>query len=114
MCIRDRFYGADIRYCSNRKEVKDHGDTGILLGSPLQDQDKVVIIEAVSYTHLWMIGGVEPDFRTIADFPGKNAPEDVPVGASVWNDKKSDGSQPLSVKRIAEGGRRICALLSGI
>ena len=62
----------------------------------------------------WMIGGVEPDFRTIADFPGKNAPEDVPVGASVWNDKKSDGSQPLSVKRIAEGGRRICALLSGI
>ena len=26
-------YGKDIRYCSNRKEVKDHGDTGILLGS---------------------------------------------------------------------------------
>ena len=24
-------YGKDIRYCSNRKEVKDHGDTGILL-----------------------------------------------------------------------------------
>ncbi|WP_343248352.1 orotate phosphoribosyltransferase [Diplocloster hominis] len=42
------FYGADIRYCSNRKEVKDHGDTGILLGSPLQDQDKVVIIEDVT------------------------------------------------------------------
>ncbi|MBU9739447.1 orotate phosphoribosyltransferase [Diplocloster agilis] len=42
------FYGADIRYCSNRKEVKDHGDTGILLGSPMQDQDKVVIIEDVT------------------------------------------------------------------
>ncbi|MBU9746702.1 orotate phosphoribosyltransferase [Lachnospiraceae bacterium ASD3451] len=42
------FYGADIRYCSNRKEVKDHGDTGILLGSPIQDQDKVVIIEDVT------------------------------------------------------------------
>ncbi|MBR4168360.1 MAG: orotate phosphoribosyltransferase, partial [Lachnospiraceae bacterium] len=26
-------YGKEIRYCSNRKEVKDHGDTGILLGS---------------------------------------------------------------------------------
>ena len=24
-------YGQDIRYCSNRKEVKDHGDKGILL-----------------------------------------------------------------------------------
>ena len=26
-------YGKEVRYCSNRKEVKDHGDTGILLGS---------------------------------------------------------------------------------
>ena len=38
-------YGKEIRYCSNRKEVKDHGDTGILLGSKLQDGDRVVIIE---------------------------------------------------------------------
>ncbi len=42
------FYGEDIRYCSNRKEVKDHGDTGILLGSPIKDGDKVVIIEDVT------------------------------------------------------------------
>ena len=41
-------YGKDIRYCSNRKEVKDHGDTGILLGSKLQDGDRVVIIEDVT------------------------------------------------------------------
>ena len=41
-------YGADIRYCSNRKEVKDHGDKGILLGSPLKDGDRVVIIEDVT------------------------------------------------------------------
>ena len=41
-------YGADIRYCSNRKEVKDHGDTGILLGSKLKDGDRVVIIEDVT------------------------------------------------------------------
>ena len=40
--------GKDIRYCSNRKEVKDHGDTGILLGSPISDGDKVVIIEDVT------------------------------------------------------------------
>ena len=38
----------EIRYCSNRKEVKDHGDTGILLGSPIQDGDRVVIIEDVT------------------------------------------------------------------
>lgn len=41
-------YGKEIRYCSNRKEVKDHGDTGILLGSRLKDGDKVVIIEDVT------------------------------------------------------------------
>ena len=41
-------YGREIRYCSNRKEIKDHGDTGILLGSRLQDGDRVVIIEDVT------------------------------------------------------------------
>lgn len=41
-------YGRQIRYCSNRKEAKDHGDAGILLGSPIKDGDKVVIIEDVT------------------------------------------------------------------
>lgn len=41
-------YGKQIRYCSNRKEVKDHGDTGILLGSYIKDGDRVVIIEDVT------------------------------------------------------------------
>lgn len=41
-------YGKDIRYCSNRKEAKDHGDVGILLGSKLKDGDRVVIIEDVT------------------------------------------------------------------
>lgn len=41
-------YGRDIRYCSNRKEIKDHGDVGILLGSDLNDGDRVVIIEDVT------------------------------------------------------------------
>ena len=43
-----KLYGKDIRYCSNRKEIKDHGDTGILLGSPIKNGDKVVIIEDVT------------------------------------------------------------------
>lgn len=44
----DELYGKEIKYCSNRKEVKDHGDAGILLGSPIKDGDKVVIIEDVT------------------------------------------------------------------
>lgn len=43
-----RLYGKEIRYCSNRKEVKDHGDIGILLGSKIKDGDRVVIIEDVT------------------------------------------------------------------
>ena len=41
-------YGKEVKYCSNRKEIKDHGDTGILLGSKLKDGDRVVIIEDVT------------------------------------------------------------------
>ena len=41
-------YDKDIRYCANRKEIKDHGDTGILLGSPIEDGDRVIIIEDVT------------------------------------------------------------------
>lgn len=43
-----RLYQKEVRYCSNRKEAKDHGDTGILLGSRLKDNDRVVIIEDVT------------------------------------------------------------------
>ncbi len=41
-------YGKYVRYCSNRKEEKDHGDAGILLGSKLKSGDRVVIIEDVT------------------------------------------------------------------
>lgn len=41
-------YGREIRYCSNRKEAKDHGEAGILLGSGMKDGDRVVIIEDVT------------------------------------------------------------------
>ena len=48
MAISD-LYGKEIRYCSNRKEVKDHGsDAGMLLGSPIKDGDRVMIIEDVT------------------------------------------------------------------
>ena len=43
-----RLYGKEVRYCSNRKEAKDHGDAGILLGSPIRDGDRVVVIEDVT------------------------------------------------------------------
>lgn len=44
----NELYGKEIRYCANRKEAKDHGDAGILLGGPIKDGDRVVIIEDVT------------------------------------------------------------------
>ena len=42
-------YKKEIRYCSDRKEDKDHGaDKGAFLGSKLQDGDRVVMIEDVT------------------------------------------------------------------
>lgn len=41
-------YGKQVRYCSNRKEAKDHGDAGILLGSSLHDGDRIIMVEDVT------------------------------------------------------------------
>ena len=43
-----KLYGQEKRYCSNRKEAKDHGDAGILLGSPIKDGDRIVVVEDVT------------------------------------------------------------------
>ena len=44
-----KLYGKEVRYCSDRKEEKDHGaDKGSFLGSKLQDVDRVVMIEDVT------------------------------------------------------------------
>ena len=40
-------YGQDINYCFNRKEEKDHGEGGSMVGYKLRDGDRVVIIEDV-------------------------------------------------------------------
>ena len=44
-----KLYGKEIKYCSDRKEEKDHGaDKGALRGYKIKDGDKVVIIEDVT------------------------------------------------------------------
>jgi orotate phosphoribosyltransferase len=62
-------YGKEIRYCSNRKEEKDHGDAGILLGSKIKDGDKVVIIEDVT-TSGKSIEEVYPKIKALETTPG--------------------------------------------
>lgn len=40
-------FDRDINYCFNRKEAKDHGEGGTMVGYKLQDGDKVLVIEDV-------------------------------------------------------------------
>lgn len=41
-------YGKNVSFCFNRKEVKDHGEGGNLIGHKLQKGDRVLIIEDVT------------------------------------------------------------------
>jgi orotate phosphoribosyltransferase len=41
-------YGHDVGFCFNRKEAKDHGEGGSLVGHELRDGDRVLIIEDVT------------------------------------------------------------------
>ena len=41
-------YGKEVQYCSNRKEAKDHGEGGNLLGAELADGARVVMVEDVT------------------------------------------------------------------
>lgn len=87
-------YDRDIRYCSNRKEVKDHGDKGILLGSPIQDKDRVVIIEDVT-TAGTSIQETLPIIRAQGDV--------TPVGLVVSVDRMERGQGTKSaLKEIEE------------
>lgn len=40
--------GHDVAFCFNRKEAKDHGEGGVLVGHELADGDRVLIIEDVT------------------------------------------------------------------
>lgn len=59
-------FGKEVRYCSNRKEAKDHGDAGILLGAELHDGDRVVMVEDVT-TSGKSIDETYPLLKSIAD-----------------------------------------------
>jgi orotate phosphoribosyltransferase len=41
-------HGRDVGFCFNRKEAKDHGEGGVLVGHELRDGDRVVIVEDVT------------------------------------------------------------------
>jgi orotate phosphoribosyltransferase len=86
----DELYGKQARYCSNRKEVKDHGDKGILLGSTLKDGDKVVMVEDVTTS-------------------GKSIDETYPILTSQADVEVKGLMVSLNRMEVGKGGQ-MCAL----
>lgn len=83
-------YGKQVRYCSNRKEVKDHGDAGILLGSTLNDGDRVVMVEDVMTS-------------------GKSIEETYPIITGLADVKVCGLMVSLNRQEVGKGGQK-CAL----
>ena len=86
-----KLYGKEVRYCSDRKEEKDHGaDKGSFLGSKLQDGDRVVMIEDVTTS-------------------GKSMEETVPKVRGAANVEIVGLMVSLDRMEIGKGGKK-CAL----
>ena len=62
-----RNYGRDLPYCFNRKEAKDHGEGGVMVGCKPQDGDRVVIVEDVVTAGTAVRESIEL-FQHVADF----------------------------------------------
>lgn len=88
-------YGKEVRYCANRKEVKDHGDTGILLGSPLKDGNRVLMIEDVTTSGASMEETV-PIVQAQADV------EIVGLVVSVNRQEKGLNTEKSALKMISD------------
>ena len=84
-------YGKEVRYCSDRKEEKDHGaDVGSFLGSKLQDGDRVIMIEDVTTS-------------------GKSMEETVPKVKGAANVEIVGLMVSLNRMEVGKGGEK-CAL----
>lgn len=62
----NNMFKTNVRYCADRKEVKDHGDVGGLVGAKLKDGDRIVIVEDVT-TSGKSIEETMPKIRAAAD-----------------------------------------------
>lgn len=63
IALREKF-GKDVAYAYNRKEVKDHGEGGILIGAGITKKSRVVILDDVitAGTALRLVLGVLKHF----------------------------------------------------
>jgi orotate phosphoribosyltransferase len=86
--------GREISFCFNRKEAKDHGEGGSLVGAPLRDGDRVLIVEDVT-TAGTSIRETVPIMRAVADV------ELAGLIVSVDRQERGTGSQS-ALQQVSE------------
>ena len=91
-----KLYGKEVRYCSDRKEEKDHGaDKGGFLGSTLKDGDRVVMIEDVTTSGKSME-------ETVPKVKGAANVEIIGLMVSLNRMEKGLGGKKSAVEEIKE------------
>jgi orotate phosphoribosyltransferase len=87
-------HGHDVGFCFDRKEAKDHGEGGLLVGHQLRDGDRVVIVEDVT-TAGTSVRATVPLLRAAADVEV--------VGLVVGVDRRERGAPPADVPAAGRG-----------
>ena len=102
-----KLYGKEIRYCSDRKEEKDHGaDKGSFLGSSLKDGDRVIMIEDVTTSGKSME-------ETVPKVKGAANVEILGLMVSLNRMEVGLGGEKSALEEIQEKyGFRACAIVS--
>jgi orotate phosphoribosyltransferase len=87
--------GRDVEFCFNRKEAKDHGEGGVLVGRQPRDGDRVLIVEDVT-TAGTSIRETVPILRAAANIRL--------AGLVVSVDRQERASDASSLTALAEVG----------
>ncbi|HEY5523714.1 MAG TPA: orotate phosphoribosyltransferase [Clostridium sp.] len=98
-------FGIDVNYCSNRKEVKDHGDKGILLGSKITDGDKILIVEDVTTAGTSI-------YETMPILNGQGKVEVAGLIISVDRMERGQGEKSALTEIREKFGFKTCAIVT--
>lgn len=99
-------YGKKVRYSSNRKEIKVHGDTGIFLGAKPADGERVVMVEDVTTSGK----SIEETFPIL-----KEAGNATVVGLMVSLDRREvgPGGKTSALEEVAQTyGIKTCSIVT--
>lgn len=95
----------DIAFCFNRKEVKDHGEGGSLVGHKLQDGDNVLIVEDVTTAGTSI-------YETVPILQGAANVKLLGLIVSVDRMEKGQGERSAFAQIREDFGMKTCAIVT--